>query len=97
MISDGKFSPLHIPDFELRKIPETNIFVSEHDVLKNDGQILHARLDQLGIKNQLKIISGGLHAQILFSEQFCGEKMGSYFPKTTKFVEEYIESFRPFL
>ena len=97
MIENCKFCPLHIPDAELSEIPETNIFVAEHDVLKNDGQVLYAKLQKIGVKSQLETIQGGLHAQIIFSEQFAGEKIGSYFPRTTKFASEYIESLRSFL
>ena len=97
MIENAKFCPLHIPDAELSEIPETNIFVAEHDVLKNDGQVLHAKLQNIGVKSQLETIQGGLHAQIIFSEQFAGEKIGSYFPRTTKFTLEYIKSLRSFL
>lgn len=97
MIENGKFCPLHIPFVDLSAIPETNIFVSEHDVLKNDGQILHAKLQKIKVISHLETIQGGLHAQIIFSEQFAGEKIGSYFPRSTKFASKYIESLRSFL
>ena len=46
-IEKVEFTPLNISDEELADIPDCQFYVCEHDVLKNDGQIMHSRLQKL--------------------------------------------------
>ena len=44
-------------------------YVAEHDVLKDDGVLLHKRLRMIGGKSELIQWDGGIHAQVVFSLQ----------------------------
>ena len=41
-------------------------YVAEHDVLKDDGVLLHKRLRMFGGKSELIEWDGGIHAQVVF-------------------------------
>ena len=41
-------------------------YVAEHDVLKDDGVLLHKRLRMFGGKSELIQWDGGIHAQVVF-------------------------------
>ena len=47
VIEQVEFTPLNISDEVLSEAPDCQFIVCEHDVLKNDGQIMHARLKKL--------------------------------------------------
>ena len=88
VVEEVTFVPLNIPDAELMDIPPVATYVCEHDVLKNDGQMMHSRLSLLGKKSKLVVLEGAFHAQMFFARQFLGLKK---FPRTTAAFEEYVE------
>ena len=57
-IEKVEFTPLNISDEELADIPDCQFYVCEYDVLKNDGQIMHARLQKLKKNTQITLIEG---------------------------------------
>ena len=57
-IEKVEFTPLNISDEELADIPDCQFYVCEYDVLKNDGQIMHARLQKLKKNSQITTIEG---------------------------------------
>ena len=83
------FTCLFIPDEDLAEMPPTDIFICENDILKNDGQILAARLSFLNKKHTLVCMDGALHANLVFSEQFGFFKN---FRKTNEYCENYFRS-----
>ena len=57
-------------------------YVAEHDVLKDDGVLLHRRLRMIGGKSELIQWDGGIHAQVVFSLRnrfFCPTEKFSNF------------------
>ena len=60
-IEKVEFTPLNISDEELADIPDCQFYVCEYDVLKNDGQIMHARLQKLKKNTQITLIEGESH------------------------------------
>ena len=60
-IEKVEFTPLNISDEELADIPDCQFYVCEYDVLKNDGQIMHARLQKLKKNTKLTLIEGKSH------------------------------------
>ena len=60
-IEKVEFTPLNISDEELADIPDCQFYVCEYDVLKNDGQIMHARLQKLKKNTQITTIEGLYH------------------------------------
>ena len=60
-IEKVEFTPLNISDEELADIPDCQFYVCEYDVLKNDGQIMHARLQKLKKNTQITLIEGKSH------------------------------------
>merc|ERR1712235_17117 len=89
MISDPMYIPLFIPDTDLMSLPPVVTFGCEHDVLKNDAQILHSRLCSLGKKSELHILEGTLHGCMVLSKQKFGFGM---FKKHTAYANKYFDS-----
>ena len=52
---------MNISDEELADIPDCQFYVCEYDVLKNDGEIMHARLQKLKKNTQITLIEGESH------------------------------------
>ena len=52
------YIPLFIPDDDLKSLPPVVTFGCEHDVLKNDADILHARLQKLGKSSKMTLWEG---------------------------------------
>ena len=57
-IESGEFTPLAISDEDLAKLPPCHFYACEYDVLKNDAEIMHARLSALGKPSELVIWKG---------------------------------------
>jgi len=89
MISDPMYIPLFIPDDDLMSLPPVVTFGCEHDVLKNDAQILHSRLSSLGKQSELHILEGTLHGCMVLSKQKFGFGM---FKKHTEYASKYFDS-----
>ena len=89
MISDPMYIPLFIPDADLMSLPPVVTFGCEHDVLKNDAQILHSRLCSLGKSSELHILEGTLHGCMVLSKQKFGFGM---FKKHTAYANKYFDS-----
>lgn len=87
VIQDVTFVPLNVSDDELADFPSVVTYVCEHDVLKNDGQMLHNRLKHIGKESKLVVMEGAFHAQMIFAQQFLGLKA---FKRTTKAFDEYV-------
>ena len=75
-IEKVEFTPLNISDEELADIPDCQFYVCEYDVLKNDGQIMHARLQKLKKNSQITTIEGLCH---IFSESHIYEQLFRWF------------------
>jgi len=91
LVKSPNFCILFIPDEDLKHIPQTDIFISEHDILKNDGQIFNARINALGKKSNLTIMNGAFHACFVMSGQF-GLFPANWFKKTSKYCDDYFNS-----
>ena len=61
------FKPALASDDLLQLLPPVVTYVAEHDVLKDDGVLLHKRLRMIGGKSELIQWDGGIHAQVVFS------------------------------
>ena len=61
------FQPALASDDLLQLLPPVVTYVAEHDVLKDDGVLLHKRLRMIGGKSELIQWDGGIHAQVVFS------------------------------
>ena len=75
-IEKVEFTPLNISDEELADIPDCQFYVCEYDVLKNDGQIMHARLQKLKKNSQITTIEGLCH---IFSGNLNYERLLRWF------------------
>merc|ERR1711892_14290 len=84
-------SPLFAPDDLLAKLPNCVIYVSEHDVLHDDGVLLHQRLVKLGVQSKLVEWSGAIHAQVALSAQFAPVEVD---PAATRQVAGYLKDLR---
>ena len=83
-----------ISDQLLADIPPVIIYVMEHDALKNDGQMMHKRIQSVGRSSQLATVEGAFHGQLLLAEQFMDLKP---FKKTTKFCDDYIDDIKKYI
>jgi len=68
---DFAVSPLLTSKGLLEKYPPSIIYVSEHDVLRDDGALFHQRLVDIGKESQLVEWTGAIHAQVALSAQFA--------------------------
>jgi len=93
-LSDSTFVPLNWSDETLLTIPPVITYVSEHDVLKNDGQMFHNRLKHLGKSSTLVVMDGAFHGQFMFSSQFSGTNL---FKRTTARCTKYIKQIGNYL
>ena len=57
-IEKVEFVPLNISDEALTQVPNCHFITCEHDVLKNDADIMHARLQKLGKSSKLVNLEG---------------------------------------
>ena len=94
VIEDVTFVPLNMTDDELADMPPVKTYICEHDVLKNDGQVLHARLKNIGKESDLILFKGAFHGQMMFSKKFLGLKA---FKRTTKEFDGYITDFTSYI
>ena len=65
--------------------------LQDYDVLRNDSQMLHKRLERLGIENELIFMKGSFHGQLNFSEQFNGTK---YWKKSTHWAKHFNKTIK---
>jgi len=91
LVQSPLFCPLFIDDETLKKMPHIDIFVCENDILKNDGQMLHARLKALGKSSRLEVFGGAFHANLVLS-RFFGLVPKRLFPRTNLFAENFLNS-----
>ena len=87
-------SPLFTEESLLSKLPRTIIYVAEHDVLRDDGALMHERLVKAGVDTTLVEWSGAIHAQVALSKQFSPIELD---PMATKQVCDYTKDLRKIL
>ena len=59
-IETVEWTPLCISDEDLSQLPPCQFYACEYDVLKNDADIMHARLQKLNKKTDLTLWKGNL-------------------------------------
>jgi len=96
LMIDPLFSPLIIPDSALKSFPKCIITVCDSDVLKNDGQIFHSRLQKNGRKSSISVLEGSIHSVVVFSHYFGFFPKGT-FSKIDECVEKYHDDLRKLL
>jgi len=96
MMIDPLFTPLIIPDSALKSFPKCIISVCDSDVLKNDGQMFHSRLQENGRKSSITVLEGAIHSVVVFSHYFGFCPKGQ-FPKIDEYVEKYHDDLRQLL
>lgn len=86
---DYRVSPLFAPLDMLIDLPKTFIYVSEHDVLKDDGVLMYKQMLDIGHDN-VKLIEwkGAVHGELALSKQNTGSNM---VPKATVWASAYIK------
>jgi len=90
--NDSNLTPLQNDDSELMKLPNVITYMSDYDVLKNDSQMLHKRLERLGKPNKLIFMKGSFHGQLSFSYQFHGFR--NYWKKSTQWTSDFYNHIR---
>jgi len=82
----------------LQLLPPVATYVAEHDVLKDDGVLLHKRLRMFGGKSEIIQWNGGIHAQVALSAQFAPLPDGyDPVPEATIQVHEYFQKMKTLL
>jgi len=80
----------------LKSFPKCIITVCDSDVLKNDGQIFHSRLQKNGRKSSISVLEGSIHSVVVFSHYFGFFPKGT-FSKIDECVEKYHDDLRKLL
>ena len=57
-IEKVEWTPMCISDEILKEVPDCQFYACEYDVLKNDADILHARLQKLGKSTKMTLWEG---------------------------------------
>ena len=92
------FQPVLASDDLLQLLPPVVTYVAEHDVLKDDGVLLHKRLRMFGGKSEIIQWDGGIHAQVALSAQFAPLPDGyDPVPEATIQVQEYFHKMKSVL
>jgi len=82
----------------LQLLPPVVTYVAEHDVLKDDGVLLHKRLRMFGGKSEIIQWDGGIHGQMALSAQFTPLPDGyDPVPEATIQVQEYFQKMKSIL
>jgi len=86
---DYRVSPLFAPMHMLIDLPDTFIYVSEHDVLHDDGVLMFKLMQELGhIGVKLIEWKGAVHGEMALSEQAIGTNI---IPKATIWTSALIK------
>jgi len=93
-VESVEWTPLSMSDEHLKQLPDCQFYTAQYDVLKNDGDILHARLKSLEKSSKMTFWEGSFHGQIMFGQQFLGLKN---FPRSTSYVDDYIEKMQDYV
>merc|ERR1719431_1490932 len=81
-------SPLFADEDLLEFLPPTKIYVAEHDVLRNDGEMFYERLKSIGHDHvEIEVWEGAVHGQQIFSEQAAPMELD---PNATKQISGYF-------
>lgn len=94
-VTNFKVSPLLAPKELLKKLPHVTIYISEHDVLKDDGILMYDRLIDAGNSNRTKLVTweGAIHVETILSKQAIGFDL---VPQATRWVSEYMTVLKHF-
>ena len=57
-IETVEFTPMNMSDEDLKLLPDCQFYTCEYDVLKNDGDIMHARLTKLNKPTTMTLWQG---------------------------------------
>jgi len=91
VVLDLGVSPL-LADVELlSSLPPCKIYVSEHDVLKSDGYLMHARMADWGLEVEIEEWEGAIHGQLNMAAQFGPAEID---PQATSHVTGYFADLR---
>ena len=69
-IQSVEWTPLSMPDEILKQLPDCQFYTSQYDVLKNDADILHARLQSLEKPTKMTQWKGNLSI-VLYKRGNC--------------------------
>ena len=58
VVASVEWTPLSMSDELLKQLPDCQFYTSQYDVLKNDADILHARLQNLGKPTKMTLWEG---------------------------------------